>query len=69
MPRFLELDRGRNARESPAMDPMEDWWERAIQNKVMRGTWVAQLVKHPTLAQAMVSQFVSSSPASGAVLT
>ena len=34
-----------------------------------RGTWVAQSVKHPTLAQVMISRFVSSSPASGSVLT
>ena len=33
------------------------------------GTWVAQLVKHLTSAQAMISRFVSSSPASGSVLT
>ena len=33
-----------------------------------RGTWVAQLVKHPTMAQDMISRFVSSSPASGSVL-
>ena len=33
------------------------------------GTWVAQSVKHPTLAQVMISQFVSSSPTSGSVLT
>ena len=33
-----------------------------------QGTQVAQ-VKHPTLAQAMISRFVSSSPASGSVLT
>ena len=33
------------------------------------GTWVAQLVKHPTSAQVMISQFVSSSPTSGSVLT
>ena len=31
--------------------------------------WVAQLVKHPTLARVMISRFVSSSPASGSVLT
>ena len=29
------------------------------------GAWVAQSVKHPTWAQVMISQFVSSSPASG----
>ena len=33
------------------------------------GTWVAQLVKRPTLAQIMIFQFVSLSPASGSVLT
>ena len=32
------------------------------------GAWVAQLVKHPTLAQIMISQFVSSSPTLGFVL-
>ena len=33
------------------------------------GAWVAQLVKQPTSAQVMISQSVSSSPASGSVLT
>ena len=33
------------------------------------GSWVAQLVKHPTLAQVMILQFVSSGPALGSVLT
>ena len=33
------------------------------------GSWVAQSVKHPTLAQVMISRSVSSSPASGSVLT
>ena len=33
------------------------------------GAWVAQLAKRPTPAQVMISQFVSSSPASGSVLT
>ena len=33
------------------------------------GAWVAQLAKHLTSAQIMVSQFVDSSPASGSVLT
>ena len=36
---------------------------------VLRGTWVAQLVKHPTSAQVMISQLMSLSPASGFVLT
>ena len=30
---------------------------------------MAQLVKHPTSVQVMVSQFMSSSPKSGSVLT
>ena len=34
-----------------------------------RGTWVAQSVKCPTSAQVTISRFVSSSPASGSVLT
>ena len=33
------------------------------------GTWAAQSVKHLTLAQVMISQFVGLSPASGSVLT
>ena len=33
------------------------------------GTWVAQLAERQTLAQVMISQFVSSSPVSGSVLT
>ena len=32
------------------------------------GAWVVQLVKRPTSAQVMISQFVGSSPASGSVL-
>ena len=38
-------------------------------NSKLRGAWVAQSVKYPTLAQVMILQFVSSSPASGSVLT
>ena len=34
-----------------------------------RGAWVAQSVERPTSAQVMTSRFVSSSPASGSVLT
>ena len=34
-----------------------------------RGTWVAQSVKLPTLAQVVISRLVSSSPAWGSVLT
>ena len=35
----------------------------------LKGTWVAQSVKCPTLAQVMISWFVSLSPVSGSVLT
>ena len=35
----------------------------------LRGIWVAQSVERVTLAQVMISLFVSSSPASGSVLT
>ena len=34
-----------------------------------RGAWVAQSVKHPTSARVIISQFTSSSPTSGSVLT
>ena len=35
----------------------------------LRGTWVAQSVERLTSAQVMISHSVSSSPASGSVLT
>ena len=35
----------------------------------IRGAWVAQSVKRPTLAQIMISQLVSSSPMPGSVQT
>ena len=38
-------------------------------NKKFRGAWVAPSVERPTWAQVMISQFVSSSPALGSVLT
>ena len=38
-------------------------------NVPFRGSWVAQSVESPTSAQAMISQSVRSSPASGSVLT
>ena len=37
--------------------------------KILRGTGVALSVERPTSAQVMISQFVSSSPESGSVLT
>ena len=43
-------------------------WE--IENVAwIRGAWVAQSVKRPTSAQVVISWSVSSSPASGSVLT
>ena len=38
-------------------------------NNEERGTWVAQSVKHPTLAQVMISWFTSLGPVLGSVLT
>ena len=37
--------------------------------RVTRGAWGAQSVERPASAQVMISRFVSSSPASGFVLT
>ena len=37
--------------------------------QVLWGTWVAQLVKCPTLTEVMISQFIGSRPVSGSVLT
>ena len=39
------------------------------QHRLGTGTWVAQSVERPTSAQVTMSQFMSSSPASGSVLT
>ena len=36
---------------------------------MIRGAWVAQSVKRPTLVQVMILQFVGSSPTLGSVLT
>ena len=40
-----------------------------LNNESTGGTWVAQSVGHQTSAQVMIPQSVSSSPASGSVLT
>ena len=42
---------------------------KAILKKQNRGAWVAQSVKHPTSAQVMISQLMSSSPSLDSVLT
>ena len=41
-----------------------DWEKLFAKDTYDRGAWVAQLVKRPTLAQVMISQFVGWSPAS-----
>ena len=41
----------------------------ALLKILLWGPWVAQLVKHLTMAQVMILHFVSSSPASGSVLS
>ena len=43
--------------------------ECGVRREESRGAWVAQSVKQPTSAQVMISRPVSSSPASGSVLT
>ena len=40
-----------------------------LKKRKNRGTWVAQVVKSPISAEGMISQFVSSIPTSGSVLT
>ena len=42
---------------------------KQIKNAEDEGAWVAQSVKRLTSARVMISQFVSSSPALGSVLT
>ena len=44
-------------------------YQTVHQKRSSRGAWVAQLVKRPTSAQVMISQFVCSSPALGSMLT
>ena len=39
------------------------------QKETERGVWMAQVVQHSTSAHVMISQFVSSNPMSGSVLT
>ena len=40
-----------------------------MKNTALRGAWVAQSVKCPTLAQVMNLRFMGSSPVSDSVLT
>ena len=58
----------------PGRTPEKAWrvgqcTEEATQTLISWGAWVARSVKHPTLAQVMISQFVGSSPTLGSVLT
>ena len=41
----------------------------ALRMCALRGAWVVQSVKRPTLAQVMILRFVSSSPTSGSPLS
>ena len=40
-----------------------------IKKNFFRGAWVAQSIEHPTLAQVMISRFVSLSPTWGSLLS
>ena len=60
IPRFL-------AKASSSLLPVTgDHWSKLL---TLWGAWVAQSLKWPTLAQVMISPFMSSSPTSGSVLT
>ena len=62
---FLRRGEGRKERRGKGERRSLPWNKRGI----FRGTWVAQSVEHPTLAQVMILWFVGSSPALGSVLT
>ena len=53
----------------PGQDPAGSDVEASVKTHITWGAWVAQSVKWPTSAQVMISRSVSSSPASGSVLT
>ena len=55
--------------ESPNKSKLRGKFKVAIGIEECGGTWVAQSVERPTSAQVMISQLVSSSPASDSVLT
>ena len=48
---------------------MAAFFKKLVCKNSLWGMWAAQLVKHPTLAQVVISWFVGSSPTSGSVLT
>ena len=59
--------------ETKTKGPQGSWNIRLgnikLKTNKCRGSWMAQLVKHLTLAQVMTSWFESSSPMLGSVLT
>ena len=69
--KFIENNEAQKKREinAKACDLRIGEISDSLKRNNIRGAWVAQLVKRPTSAQAMISQFVSSSPTLGSVLT
>ena len=69
--KILEDNPGRNVFYLSQSNFLLDTLSKARETKANTnwGAWVAQSVEHPTSAQVMISQSVSSSPASGSVLT
>ena len=65
MERNYPYVRGKAGREGERQ--REESWHSKLLDP--RGTWVAQSVERLTSAQVTTSRFVSSSPASGSVLT
>ena len=50
-------------------EPIESCYMKLNLKKKLWGAWVARSAKRPTLAQVMISQFLSSSSTSGSGLT
>ena len=51
------------------LDIYERLIHKCFKKSIFWGGWVAQSSERPTSAQVMISQFVSSSPTSGSMLT
>ena len=51
------------------MESSSEMGLQVLSEKRKGGAWVAESVGHPTSAQVMISQLVSSSPTWGSVLT
>ena len=47
----------------------KETWRDQLRRGGCKGGWVAQSVKYPNSAQVIILLFMSSSPASGSVLT